>query len=272
MINWNNALIAKHKDGRKQTVFLKSGVKQPNKDGKYTVIGLPDQWKSFNEQGINGSRNCGWTITNDEIPVIEGKSKPSESFYKIRKLRGLRLRPVFKSDSNKSSLFPEPTRYISNQEERTSSDTLLAAESSFSKNKDKFKIGDRVYYIPRPSWRGKITNINYNDRGIPGHFVLFDDFDSRDIYIRTDELDYESNCPINVSQENHDLVQMSEAIITKAHDDNAWGIRKDTSEDIYFPRSIQEVMDFQEFDEVKVVMVLNNRPSPKWKAIKARPL
>jgi hypothetical protein len=50
----------------------------------------------------------------------------------------------------------------------------------------------------------------------------------------------------------------------------AFGIRADTDENVYIPFRMAEAMALEEFDEIEVVVVKNDRPEPAWRAIKAR--
>lgn len=261
MVNWQDSLVALHKDGRRQLVLLKSGVPQPDKEGKYTVIGLPERWHRFNADGTNGARACHWTIEN-ELP-LEKETEPTRS-NKIRKLKGLRLSPIFKSSD-------EPKQQDAGVNPTICDVTsLLEQEISLLKEKPLFSKGDRVYYIPRPSWVGEISHIEEDKNGFPRHFVLFDDFDRHPVFVRGNELDFVQNLPEHVEAENKDQVDMADAIVTTSIEGGAWGVRKDNSEEIYFPKSVRESADLHEFDEVKVILVYNNYPNPKWKAIKAK--
>jgi len=52
----------------------------------------------------------------------------------------------------------------------------------------------------------------------------------------------------------------------------AFGIRTDNDENVYFPLSIAERLELEEFDEVEAILVKNDRPDPPWKAIRVRRL
>lgn len=50
----------------------------------------------------------------------------------------------------------------------------------------------------------------------------------------------------------------------------AYGIRCDTDEQVYFPMSVAEALELEEFEEVEAILIANDRPEPMWKAIRAR--
>jgi hypothetical protein len=50
----------------------------------------------------------------------------------------------------------------------------------------------------------------------------------------------------------------------------AFGIRSDNDENVYFPLSVAEALELEEFDEVEAILVKNDRPEPLWKAIRVR--
>ena len=261
MINWQGSLVAVHKDGHRQSVLLKSGVHQPDKNGKYTLIGLPDRWKRFEADGTNRARACPWTIEHNVTSLPE--ENPTR-LGKIRKLRGLKLTPVYKP--------LEESKQKESITVSTASDVVTCEEENppLAKEKPRFLKGDRVYYIPRPSWIGVISYIEEDKNGFPRHFVLFDDFDRHPVFVRGNELDFVHNRPDHIEVENKDSVELADAIITTSTEGGAWGVRKDNSDEIYFPKSVKEAVDLREFDEVKTILVYNNYPNPKWKAIKAK--
>lgn len=61
-------------------------------------------------------------------------------------------------------------------------------------------------------------------------------------------------------------------ITVSQEEKGAFGIRTDNDENIYFPLSITERLELEEFDEVEAILVKNDRPDPPWKAIRARRL
>lgn len=52
----------------------------------------------------------------------------------------------------------------------------------------------------------------------------------------------------------------------------AFGVRTDNDENIYFPLSIADRLELEEFDEVEAIVVKNDRQNPPWRAIRARRL
>lgn len=50
----------------------------------------------------------------------------------------------------------------------------------------------------------------------------------------------------------------------------AYGIRVDNDENVYFPVSVAEGAELEEFEEVEAILLKNDRPEPAWKAIKVR--
>ncbi|MBA3878696.1 MULTISPECIES: hypothetical protein [Sphingomonas] len=50
----------------------------------------------------------------------------------------------------------------------------------------------------------------------------------------------------------------------------AYGVRTDTDENVYFPVSVAEGAELEEFEDVEAILVKNDRPEPVWKAIKVR--
>ena len=61
-------------------------------------------------------------------------------------------------------------------------------------------------------------------------------------------------------------------ITTSYADTGAYGIRTDNDEKVYFPFSVAETVELEEFDEVEAILVKNDRVDPPWKAIRARRL
>lgn len=50
----------------------------------------------------------------------------------------------------------------------------------------------------------------------------------------------------------------------------AYGIRSDTDQNVYFPVSIADALEIEEFDRIEAIMISNDRADPPWRAIKAR--
>ncbi len=50
----------------------------------------------------------------------------------------------------------------------------------------------------------------------------------------------------------------------------AYGIRADNDESVYYPVSVSEALQLEEFDEVETIVIKNDRAEPAWRAIKAR--
>lgn len=61
-------------------------------------------------------------------------------------------------------------------------------------------------------------------------------------------------------------------IMTSREATGAYGIRTDCDEAVYFPLSIAEALELEEFEEVEAILIKNDRPEPPWKAIRARRL
>lgn len=69
------------------------------------------------------------------------------------------------------------------------------------------------------------------------------------------------------------MAEKAKCIITNSEEGRgAYGIRVDNDENVYFPMSITEALDLEEFDDVEAVVRRNDRPEPAWKAIHARRL
>ncbi|WP_109809315.1 hypothetical protein [Sphingosinithalassobacter portus] len=63
----------------------------------------------------------------------------------------------------------------------------------------------------------------------------------------------------------------AECIITSSEEGRgAYGIRADNDENVYFPMSIAEALELEEFDDVEAIMIRNDRADPAWRAIRAR--
>lgn len=60
-------------------------------------------------------------------------------------------------------------------------------------------------------------------------------------------------------------------IITRSEEGRgAIGVRVDNDENVYFPLSVTEALELEEFEEVEAIMVKNDRADPAWRAIRAR--
>lgn len=69
------------------------------------------------------------------------------------------------------------------------------------------------------------------------------------------------------------MAAKADCIVTQSDEGRgAYGIRCDTDESVYFPMSITEALELEEFEEVEVILIANDRPEPVWKAIRARRL
>jgi len=61
-------------------------------------------------------------------------------------------------------------------------------------------------------------------------------------------------------------------IITSNADGGAYGVRIDNDERVFFPFSVAEALELEEFDEVEAILIQNDRADPPWKALRARRL
>lgn len=69
------------------------------------------------------------------------------------------------------------------------------------------------------------------------------------------------------------MAAKSICIITKSDEGRgAFGIRADNDENVFFPFSVAETLELEEFEEVEAVMIKNDRLIPPWKAIRVRRL
>ncbi|MFN3423309.1 MAG: hypothetical protein ACK4UL_01680 [Novosphingobium meiothermophilum] len=60
-------------------------------------------------------------------------------------------------------------------------------------------------------------------------------------------------------------------IVTRSEEGRgAYAVRMDNDENVYFPLSVTEALELEEFDEVEAILVKNDRPDPPWRAIRAR--
>lgn len=69
------------------------------------------------------------------------------------------------------------------------------------------------------------------------------------------------------------MAAKAKCIITTSYaDTGAYGVRTDNDEKVYFPFSVAEAIELEEFDEVEAILIKNERDDPPWKAIRARRL
>jgi hypothetical protein len=61
-------------------------------------------------------------------------------------------------------------------------------------------------------------------------------------------------------------------IITSYADTGAYGVRTDNDDRVFFPFSLAESLELEEFDEVEAILIQNDRADPPWKALRARRL
>jgi len=67
------------------------------------------------------------------------------------------------------------------------------------------------------------------------------------------------------------MAEKAMCIITSSVESKgAYGIRADNDQNVYFPVSIAEGAELEEFEEVEAILLKNDRPEPAWKAIKVR--
>lgn len=60
-------------------------------------------------------------------------------------------------------------------------------------------------------------------------------------------------------------------IVTRSEEGRgAIAVRVDNDENVYFPLSVTEALELEEFEEVEAIMVRNDRADPPWRAIRAR--
>ncbi len=60
-------------------------------------------------------------------------------------------------------------------------------------------------------------------------------------------------------------------IITSSEEGKgAYGITKDTDENVYFPVGISETLGLEEFEEVDAIVIKNDRVEPPLKAIRVK--
>ena len=62
-------------------------------------------------------------------------------------------------------------------------------------------------------------------------------------------------------------------IITSSEDGKgAYGITRDSDENVYFPVKMAEHLNLEEYEEVEAILIKNERPDPPFMAIRARRL
>jgi hypothetical protein len=59
-------------------------------------------------------------------------------------------------------------------------------------------------------------------------------------------------------------------IVSSYADTGAYGVRTDNDDRVYFPFSVAEALELEEFDEVEAILIQNDRADPPWKALRAR--
>jgi hypothetical protein len=59
-------------------------------------------------------------------------------------------------------------------------------------------------------------------------------------------------------------------IVSSYADTGAYGVRVDNDDKVYFPFSVAEALELEEFDEVEAILIQNDRADPPWKALRAR--
>ena len=60
-------------------------------------------------------------------------------------------------------------------------------------------------------------------------------------------------------------------IITSSEEGKgAYGVTKDTDENVYFPVNMSETLGLEEFEEVEAIVVKNDRVEPPLRAIRTR--
>jgi hypothetical protein len=61
-------------------------------------------------------------------------------------------------------------------------------------------------------------------------------------------------------------------ITTSNEGSGAYAVRSDNDENVYIPVSIADALQLEEFEEIEVIVVKNDRNDPPWKAIRGRHL
>lgn len=76
---------------------------------------------------------------------------------------------------------------------------------------------------------------------------------------------------IKLSNQGSTMAVKAMCIITRSEEGRgAYAVRMDNDENVYFPLSVSEALELEEFDEVEAILVKNDRPEPAWRAIRAR--
>lgn len=52
----------------------------------------------------------------------------------------------------------------------------------------------------------------------------------------------------------------------------AYAVRADNDENVYIPVAVAEALELEEFEEILVLMVPNDRSDPPWRAIRVKRL
>ena len=66
------------------------------------------------------------------------------------------------------------------------------------------------------------------------------------------------------------MAKVVEAITTKSEAERgAYAVIKETDETVYIPVKVAEAAELDVFDEVKLIVIRNDRPEPPWRAVTA---
>ena len=69
------------------------------------------------------------------------------------------------------------------------------------------------------------------------------------------------------------MAVITTCIVTSSEEGKgAFGVRADTDEGVYFPVGMSDHLELEEFEQVEVVLVKNEREGTPWRAIRARRL
>lgn len=67
------------------------------------------------------------------------------------------------------------------------------------------------------------------------------------------------------------MATIATCIVTSSEEGKgAFGVRTDTDEGVYFPVSMSEAVELEEFEQVEAVLVRNDREGTPWRAIRVR--
>lgn len=67
------------------------------------------------------------------------------------------------------------------------------------------------------------------------------------------------------------MAVVAKRIVTKSEEGRgARAVRVDNDQNVYFPESVAEALDLDDFDEVEAILVANDRADTPWLAIRAR--